>query len=98
MGVEIRSSIVVCMYIGFSTEQLSLVGPKMIFEEEAGQGCTRALVVSFDWDGGPVTAAWGCADFDFCVESSRTTYNLAQTTGTIFPIATKMIVLIQMVG
>lgn len=86
------------MYIGFSNKQVSLVIPKKIFEEGHGQGCTRALVVSFNWDGVPVTAAWGCADFYFCAESSWTTYNLAQTTANIFPIATKKIVPIQMVG
>lgn len=66
------------MYIGFSTKKLILVGPKKIFEEGLGQGCTRALIVSFNWNR-------GCADSYFCEESSRTTYNLAKTTTNIFP-------------
>lgn len=72
-------------YIGFSTKKLILVGPKKIFEKGLGQGCTRALVVLFNWNGVPIAAAWGCADGYFCAESSLTTYNLAKTTRNIFP-------------
>ncbi len=46
------------MCIGFSTKKLILVGPKKIVEKELGQGCTRALVVLFNWNGVPIAAPW----------------------------------------